>query len=327
MTSKDMISIWYFPFENVNGMRNGLSAKNVRRAIMKCFVSREYNINSIILNQIQEVLDELKIQYFDIYSQDYGAYISSGIVKLISSADIVIGVITGNSSNVLYEIGVAVGMGKAVFLLLDASEEIPSDLYNLTYIKINDNLRENLMLPLKFFVDKKRKKPQIDYTKYYKKGLENEFTSKDIYLERAKYIRESKDGAGFERLVSDLFAEIKDQYTTVKFQQIQKDEEYDFAVWVDELFGKIVNPIKFELKLGDMSLGRIEALVNRLARQIKNQELIIILCCGKVENYLNANSNVLVIEFEDFLDKIEKYGLAHAIWYYRCLGAHGRSCE
>lgn len=33
---------------------------------MKCFVSREYNIAPIILNQIQEVLDELKIQYFDL---------------------------------------------------------------------------------------------------------------------------------------------------------------------------------------------------------------------------------------------------------------------
>ena len=294
---------------------------------MKCFVSREYNLAPTILNQIQEVLDELKIQYFDIYSQDYGTDISSGVVKLISSAEIVIGVITRNSTNVLYEIGVAVGMGKAVFLLLDDSEEIPSDLYNLTYIKINDNLRENLMLPLKFFVDKKREKSQIDYTKYYKKVLETEFASKDIYVERAKYIRENRDGAEFERLVADLFAEIKDQYTTVKFQQTEKNEEYDFAVWVDELFGNIVNPIKFELKLGDMSLKRIEALVNKLARQTKNQELFIILCCGKVENYLNTNSNVLVIEFEDFLDKIEKYGLAHAIWYYRCLGAHGRSCE
>lgn len=294
---------------------------------MKCFVSREYNIAPIILKQIQEVLDELKIQYLDMYSQDYGVDISSGVIKLISNAEIVIAVITKKSANVLYEIGLAVGMGKGVFLLLDDSEEIPSDLYNLTYIKINDNLRENLMLPLKFFVDKKRKKPQIDYTKYYKKGLETEFASKDIYVERAKYIRENRDGAGFERLVADLFAEIKDQYTAVKFQQTEKNEEYDFAVWVDELFGKIVNPIKFELKLGDMPLERIEALVNKLTRQTKNQELIIILCCGKVENYLNANSNVLVIEFEDFLDKIEKYGLAHAIWYYRCLGAHGRSCK
>jgi len=197
---------------------------------VKCFVSREYNLAPTILNQIQEVLDELKIQYFDIYSQDYGTDISSGVVKLISSAEIVIGVITRNSTNVLYEIGVAVGMGKAVFLLLDDSEEIPSDLYNLTYIKINDNLRENLMLPLKFFVDKKREKSQIDYTKYYKKVLETEFASKDIYVERAKYIRENRDGAEFERLVADLFAEIKDQYTTVKFQQTEKNEEYDFAV-------------------------------------------------------------------------------------------------
>ena len=215
---------------------------------MKCFVSREYNIAPIILKQIQEVLDELKIQYLDMYSQDYGVDISSGVIKLISNAEIVIAVITKKSANVLYEIGLAVGMGKGVFLLLDDSEEIPSDLYNLTYIKINDNLRENLMLPLKFFVDKKRKKPQIDYTKYYKKGLETEFASKDIYVERAKYIRENRDGAGFERLVADLFAEIKDQYTAVKFQQTEKNEEYDFAVWVDELFGKIVNPIKFELR-------------------------------------------------------------------------------
>ena len=294
---------------------------------MKCFVSREYNIAPVILNQIQEVLDKLKIQYFDMYSQDYGADIYSGVIKLISNAEIVIGVVTRNSTNVFYEIGVAVGMGKRVFLLLDDSEELPSDLYNLTYIKINGNLRENLMLPLKFFVDKKGKKPQIEYTKYYKKGLETAFASKDIYVQRAKYIKENRDGDGFERLVADLFAEIKDQYTTVKFQQTEKNEEYDFAVWVDELLGKIVNPIKFELKLGDMSLERVEALANKLARQAKNQELIIILCCGKVEKYLDANSNVLVIEFEDFLDKIEKYGLAHAIWYYRCMGAHGRSCE
>lgn len=122
---------------------------------MKCFVSREYNIAPVILNQIQEVLDKLKIQYFDMYSQDYGADISSGVIKLISNAEIVIGVVTRNSTNVFYEIGVAVGMGKRVFLLLDDSEELPSDLYNLTYIKINGNLRENLMLPLKFFVDKK----------------------------------------------------------------------------------------------------------------------------------------------------------------------------
>lgn len=70
-----------------------------------------------------------------------------------------------------------------------------------------------------------------------------------------------------------MFAEIKDQYTTVKFQQTEKNEEYDFAVWVDELLGKIVNPIKFELKLGDMSLERVEALANKLARQAKIKNL------------------------------------------------------
>ncbi len=294
---------------------------------MRCFISREYNISSDILEAIQEVLDELKIKCFDVYSSECNIDIAASVSNLISDAEIVIGIITKNSTNVLYEIGLAVGKGKAVFLLFDDAVDIPSDLYNMTHIKINDNLKENLMLPLRFFVDKKGEKPQIDYREYYKKELVTDFLSKELYLKRNQNIRENKDYIGFEKLVADLFAEIKGQYTTLKFQQTERDEGYDFAVWIDELSGKILNPIKFELKACDMSFEKIHKFVERMSGRIKSQELIILLCSGKVEKYQNVNPNILIIEFEDFLNKIEKYGLAHAIWYYRCLGAHGRSCE
>ena len=122
---------------------------------MRCFISREYNISSDILEAIQEVLGELKIKCFDVYSSECNIDIAASVSNLISDAEIVIGIITKNSTNVLYEIGLAVGKGKAVFLLFDDAVDIPSDLYNMTHIKINDNLKENLMLPLRFFVDKK----------------------------------------------------------------------------------------------------------------------------------------------------------------------------
>ena len=299
---------------------------------MKCFISREYNLSPDVLNSIHKVLDELQIQYIDMYSENIETDISMGLQCIISNVQMVIGVITKNASNVLYEIGLAIGSGKSVFLLIDNAEDIPTDLYGMTYIKINDNLKENLELPLRFFIDKKRKKPQIDYRRYYKNGLEfeSEFVSKDIYLEKLKIIKKNRDGLGFERLVAELFEEIKGQYTTLKFQSSFKDEGYDFAVWIDELSGKIMNPIKFELKIGNLSAERLNLIVGKLAMQTNSQELIIILHCdnsGNEKTYQNLHSNILVIEFEDFLDKIGKYGLAHAIWYFRNLGAHGRDFD
>ena len=294
---------------------------------MKCFISREYNLSPQILGAIHEVLDELQIKYVDIYSSECEMDIAVSVFNLISDAEIVIGVITPKSTNVLYEIGLAIGKGKEVFLLFDDNPEIPSELYNMTHIKINDNLKENLMLPLRFFVNKKGKRPQIEYRKYYKKEITFKFQSKESYLKRNRYIREKKDHIGFEKLVADLFAEISGQYTTLKFQQVENDESYDFAIWIDELSSKILNPIKFELKACDMPSNKIKILVKEMLGRIKNQELIIVLCSGKIGEYKSENPNVLIIEFDDFLNKVERYGLAHAIWYYRCLGAHGRSCK
>ena len=50
--------------------------------------------------------------------------------------------------------------------------------------------------------------------------------------------------------------EIKEQYTTINFRPASEDKRYDFAVWIDELDGHIINPIKFELKFGNISVGR-----------------------------------------------------------------------
>lgn len=296
---------------------------------MKCFISREYNISSNILYSIQEVLDELGIQYFDMYSKDSDIDIALGVINIISNAQIVIGVLTPNANNVLFEIGLAVGRGKEVFLLIDDSIDVPTDIYGMSYIKINNNLKENLTLPLSFFIDKKRKRQQVDYTKYYLKrgGFENNFKLKERYIERLENIKKNRDSIEYENLVADLFEEIKEQYATLKHQPTTKDEAYDFAVWIDELSGKIMNPVKFELKVGDFSVGKINDFVDRMAMKVKKQELVIILYCGREINYQNKCPNILVIKFEDFLDKLEKYNLAHTIWYFRCLGAHGRSFD
>ena len=69
---------------------------------MKCFISREYNLSPAILNSIQDVLDELNIQYCDMFPIQNGMVASEAIYTAIREADIVIAVITKNVSNVLF---------------------------------------------------------------------------------------------------------------------------------------------------------------------------------------------------------------------------------
>ena len=134
---------------------------------MKCFISREYDVSLDILNAIQEVLNEMKIEYFDMYSGQVGMNIATSVLNAIKESQIVIAIVTQKASNVLFEIGMAIGAGKAVFLLIDDNANIPTDLKGMTYIKINENLKENLLLPLNFLVESKRKiQKQSDWRSY-----------------------------------------------------------------------------------------------------------------------------------------------------------------
>lgn len=297
---------------------------------MKCFISREYNVPPEILNSIQEVLDELNIQHCDMFPIQNGMVASEAIYTEIHEADIVIAVITKNVSNVLFELGLAIGLGKEVLLLVDDPDYIPLDLHGRLYIKINENIKENLTLPLRFLMNKKGKRAYVDYTKFYLRGLKDVDTSisENKYLEKLEEIKQDGNEAQFENLISELFGEIKEQYTTITFRNATEDEEYDFAVWIDELGGHIINPIKFELKLGDISEGQLNRCVSRVVAKTKSQELVLILYCNKSNReifYQSMFPNIVVVEFEAFLRHLSKSGLARTIWYFRNLGAHGRS--
>lgn len=297
---------------------------------MKCFISREYHVSSEILNSIQEVLDELNIQYCDMFPIQDSMVASEAIYTAIHDVDIVIAVITKNVSNVLFELGLAIGLGKEVLLLVDDSDCIPFDLHGRLYIKINDNLKENLALPLRFLMNKKGKRTYVDYTKFYLGGLKDVDTSisEKKYLEKLEEIKQNGNEAQFENLISEMFGEIKEQYTAIRFRNAAEDEGYDFAVWIDELDGHIINPIKFELKFGDISEGQINRCVSRVVAKAKNQELVLILYCNKRNKgivYQSMFPNIVVVEFEAFLKHLCESGLARTIWYFRNLGAHGRS--
>ena len=119
---------------------------------MKCFISREYGLSSDIINSVQEVLLKLNIASIDLYSEGIQENIRINFSNNINDADFIIGILERYSPNVLFELGIAVGINKPVFLLLDEDVSMPFDFRGMTYIKINKNLKSNLLLPLQCFV-------------------------------------------------------------------------------------------------------------------------------------------------------------------------------
>lgn len=65
---------------------------------MKCFISREYGVSLDILNAIQEVLNEMKIEYFDMYFGQVGMNIATSVLNAIKESQIVIAIVTQKAS-------------------------------------------------------------------------------------------------------------------------------------------------------------------------------------------------------------------------------------
>lgn len=294
---------------------------------MRCFVAREYSVSTEIICSVDKVLDELNIERIDAFSVEPGEKIGTSIISMILDSDFVIAILNGTSANVLFEIGLAVGSNKSVFLLVEENMVLPFDLKGMTYIKINDKLSENMLLPLRCFIQgmHNRKDLELVTPKYAKSEIEEK-----QFFEKLQDIKTNGNGMQFEKFVVDFFEQIKNQYTTSKYARDSQDVSYDLALWIDELEGQIYNPILFELKFGKMNQSRMDEIAKRAMSSVDNGQMIIVLYCNTnntVFSYTSQYPGIIIVSFEKFMQAVFKYGLAKAILLLRNSVAHGRELQ
>lgn len=75
---------------------------------------------------------------------------------LISQADIFIAVISDKSPNVFYELGYATALGKKVLIVSDIDTELPSDIKQFTFIRVDNNLTNSAYYNVFNFLEKAR---------------------------------------------------------------------------------------------------------------------------------------------------------------------------
>lgn len=110
----------------------------------------------------------------DAFSVELGESIGLSLISMILESDFIIAILSSTSPNVLFEIGLAVGNNKSVFLLVEKNIVLPFDLKGMTYIKINDKLSENIGLPLRYFIQGLHNKKSLELMppKYVKPEME-----------------------------------------------------------------------------------------------------------------------------------------------------------
>ncbi len=293
---------------------------------MKCFISREYGLSSDIINSVQEVLLKLNIASIDLYSEGIQENIRINFSNNINDADFIIGILERYSPNVLFELGIAVGINKPVFLLLDEDVSMPFDFRGMTYIKINKNLKSNLLLPLQCFVKNMGYKDDSNVDTLDNIRID---IAEENKLEQLDKIRKEGNREDYERFVKDLFDEISQQYVAIKYNMARHDAGYDFVVWADELEKKIANPLYFELKFGSIRSLRLDEVYHKAETLMQDGGILIVLCCDRnKKNVSHKNSfglkKVIVLDIDKFVHMVGKYGFTNAIVYSRNYIAHGK---
>ncbi len=190
----------------------------------------------------------------------YGHDISEGILSAISKSDAVIAVLSKDSgvANVIFEIGYATALRKAILLLIDPAASMPEFMHNVRHI-VSDVADSNVLrIGIRKFLEASTKSSSSrrKYGQPKTPVNSNESTIRAL-VNRIGRDRTTIDGQTAERIVADLLR--ASAVTLVEEQSGSKDIGVDFAVWSDALETSLGNPILIEVKSGNLDDVRLQS--------------------------------------------------------------------
>ena len=238
---------------------------------LKCYISSSHKINT---SKIKDILNELRVDFFDNYDFSVGdpiQYLEKGKIK---EADFVIFILKNNDPNVIYEIGICEGLGKQYIIIVDKDSKESIFLSNKLHIRadldnnyiISDTIKKFLYNNYNNSYSSKYKEKLSLIDKYPQNTIN---ALKDI-LNEINIIRNSphsnNNAYKIEIITGKIFSILKLNYVE---NDTDKDNGIDFALWNDNLSKIIENPIFFELKYGKFNKERLEKTENQIIKYIE----------------------------------------------------------
>jgi len=182
-----------------------------------------------------------------------GASLADLLKSTLATVDFVIAILgkATESSNVLFELGLAYGLGKPVFVIAPPGvSSVPSDLRSAFSLRVPLDNREALDFAIEQFVaslSRSRKAAKVPGKQQPSPPLG---PLADTFLMRLESIPYGGPPDYLEHLAADLFRACG---LNTFSQPRRGNHEVDFAIWSDELQPFVGNPFIVELKAGLLS--------------------------------------------------------------------------
>ncbi|MFN8255671.1 MAG: hypothetical protein U0W24_08290 [Bacteroidales bacterium] len=296
---------------------------------LKCFISASYDTD---LSAIKSVLSENDVETFDLYDFSIGSSIQEILKRKLRQSDFAIFVVSKDNKNVLYEIGVAEGLGKQSLIIIDKGANLPFYIENKLSLTANLNDREFLKITLLGFIDemKSKRKPIVrkkiidnKETESYNSNIKNILNS---LLKQTKSLRETGQGIELEYIVGEIFKTIDLKYAD---NSRGPDLGIDFALWSNKLGRIIGNPIIVEVKFGKLANDTFKRAEQQIKQYADKSEAKVALLLYldksgkrfKIETSLNPL--IIAYDIEDFICDLLKSSFENVILTSRNQIAHG----
>ncbi len=236
---------------------------NKKKSFKKCYLISSFKNDT---RPLRELLEARKIRVTDsLHIPVSKISASMAIEKEIRSSDFICAIISSDRSpSVFFEIGLAKGIGKPIFLIIEDNIDIPLNLKNFVYVKAFSKDKEAITFSLDQFLNKYRKIPKSAY--YENKEPKSKKRFKD-YLSQPN-LNLINNEQELEEFLMNLFENL-DGVRTVK-RESYNDIGIDISLWVDKLESNLGNPVLVEIKVGNLSRYQLKQSAIQLRKYLEN---------------------------------------------------------
>ncbi len=294
-----------------------------KKKLRSCFLVTSMNIDVQPLWNILEQRNIKRIGYF--LESSYGNELSLKIEEAIHKADFIFAVLDSRASNknVYFELGIAFGKNKPIFLVTDSNEGVPLLLKDIFFIKATFSDFEAIKYNLDIFLEHSKATRKAK-TKTTRRSSKKRFSA-ELLFDNVKRAQSERD---LENVLRDAFKRAGYQ---VDKEVGAEDKLVDMAVWIDQIQSAIGNPVLVELKAGLLTENRINDGLQQLRVATLNSGGRIGLLIYKDERgqRFPFNSNkwplIIALSVDEFLEMLSNGNLPKYLITQRNRFVHGPS--
>jgi hypothetical protein len=245
----------------------------------------------------------------------------------IQSADALIVVLDSNASNVLFELGIALGLRKPTLVLVKPGDSVPPFAAFTRYLTYTGSVTEILKLGVEGFLGTLRPHKTTKRPERQKQRVSSDQKGRLPTLsEEIRRLRAQPQEQQLHALVHSVLTSAG--VTSVQDDAGGRDRGVDFVVWSDSLRGSFGNPVLIEVK-GYLEGAQFQSAYLRLTKLVSesNSAAGVLLYLKKpgqsFEKPQGWNPLILWFDIEEFTAELVHRNFAEILVDRRNLMVHG----